>query len=145
MQSQCYPPCSSILSLKLQQEGAMPTLSNLTQTLEDVFKRVFITYMDNWRRNTTAEQEALQAKLDAENFYYVILYLMVMIGMFSFIIVAILVSTVKSKRREHSNDPYHQYIVEDWQEKYKSQILNLEESKTTFHENVGAGGFKMGP
>ncbi|XP_024895336.1 potassium voltage-gated channel subfamily E member 2-like [Pteropus alecto] len=75
----------------------MLALSNLTQTLEDVFKRIFITYMDNWRRNTTAEQEALQAKVDAENFYYVILYLMVMIGMFSFIIVAILVSTVKSK------------------------------------------------
>ncbi|XP_053076565.1 potassium voltage-gated channel subfamily E member 2 isoform X1 [Acinonyx jubatus] len=128
-----------------EQEGDMPALSNLTQTLEDVFRRIFITYMDNWRRNTTAEQEALQAKLDAENFYYVILYLMVMIGMFSFIIVAILVSTVKSKRREHSNDPYHQYIVEDWQEKYKSQILNLEESKTTIHENLGAAGFNMAP
>ncbi|XP_011363967.2 potassium voltage-gated channel subfamily E member 2 isoform X5 [Pteropus medius] len=132
--------CSSPL-----QERNMLALSNLTQTLEDVFKRIFITYMDNWRRNTTAEQEALQAKVDAENFYYVILYLMVMIGMFSFIIVAILVSTVKSKRQEHSNDPYHEYIVDDWREKYKSQILNLEESKATIHENVGAAGFKISP
>lgn len=123
----------------------MPTLSNLTQTLEDVFQRIFVTYMDNWRRNTTAEQDALQAKVDAENFYYVILYLMVMIGMFSFIIVAILVSTVKSKRQEHSNDPYHQYIVEDWQEKYKSQILNLEERKATIHENIGAAEFEISP
>eukprot|EP00069_Balaena_mysticetus_P009126 bmy_01223T0 len=123
----------------------MPTPSNLTQTLEYVFKRIFVTYMDNWRRNTTAEQEALQAKVDAENFYYVILYLMVMIGMFSFIIVAILVSTVKSKRREHSNDPYHQYIVEDWQEKYKSQILNLGEPRATIHENTGAAELKMSP
>ncbi|KAG3283937.1 KCNE2, partial [Ictidomys tridecemlineatus] len=121
----------------------MPSLLNLTQTLEDVFRRVFITYMNNWRRNTTEAQAALQAKVDAENFYYVILYLMVMIGMFSFIVVAILVSTVKSKRREHSQDPYHQYIVEDWQEKYKSQILHPEESKATIHENVGAAGFKM--
>ncbi|XP_014642425.1 PREDICTED: potassium voltage-gated channel subfamily E member 2 [Ceratotherium simum simum] len=123
----------------------MPTLSNLTQTLEDVFKRIFITYMNNWRRNTTAEEEALQAKVEAENFYYVILYLMVMIGMFSFIIVAILVSTVKSKRREHSNDPYHQYIVEDWQEKYRSQILNLEEPKATIQKNMGATEFQMSP
>ncbi|XP_035138893.1 potassium voltage-gated channel subfamily E member 2 [Callithrix jacchus] len=123
----------------------MPILSNFTRTLEGIFQRVFITYMDDWRRNMTAEQEALQAKVDAENFNYVILYLMVMIGMFSFIIVAILVSTVKSKRQEHSNDPYHQYIVEDWQEKYKSQILNLEESKATIHENIGAAGFKMAP
>ncbi|XP_024614116.1 potassium voltage-gated channel subfamily E member 2 [Neophocaena asiaeorientalis asiaeorientalis] len=123
----------------------MPTPSNLTQTLEYVFKRIFVTYMDNWRRNTTAAQEALQAKVDAENFYYVILYLMVMIGMFSFIIVAILVSTVKSKRREHSNDPYHQYIVEDWQDKYKSQIVNLGESRATIHENTGAEGLRMSP
>ncbi|XP_033274134.1 potassium voltage-gated channel subfamily E member 2 [Orcinus orca] len=123
----------------------MPTSSNLTQTLEYVFKRIFVTYMDNWRRNTTAAQEALQAKVDAENFYYVILYLMVMIGMFSFIIVAILVSTVKSKRREHSNDPYHQYIVEDWQDKYKSQIVNLGESRATIHENTGAAGLRISP
>lgn len=115
----------------------MPTLSNLTQTLEYVFKRVFTAHMENWRRNTTVEQEALQAKAD-ENFYYVILYLMVMIGMF-LIIVAILVSTVKSKRREHSNDPYHQYIVEDWQGKYRSQIVNLEESRATIHENRCSG------
>ncbi|MBZ3889375.1 Potassium voltage-gated channel subfamily E member 2 [Sciurus carolinensis] len=123
----------------------MPTSLNLTQTLEDVFRRIFVTYMDNWRRNTTEQQEALQAQVDAENFYYVILYLMVMIGMFSFIVVAILVSTVKSKRREHSQDPYHQYIVEDWQEKYRSQILHLEESKATIHENVGAAGFRTSP
>ncbi|KAB0397360.1 hypothetical protein E2I00_014367 [Balaenoptera physalus] len=129
----------------VKQEGNMPTPSNLTQTLEYVFKRIFVTYMDNWRRNTTAEQEALQARVDAENFYYVILYLMVMIGMFSFIVVAILVSTVKSKRQEHSNDPYHQYIVEDWQEKYKSQILNLGEPRATIHENTGAAGLKMSP
>ncbi|MXQ89205.1 hypothetical protein E5288_WYG015824 [Bos mutus] len=128
-----------------RQDGNMPTLSNLTQTLEYVFKKIFITYMENWRRNTTVEQEALQAKVDAENFYYVILYLMVMIGMFSFIIVAILVSTVKSKRREHSNDPYHQYIVEDWQGKYRSQIVNLEEPRATIHENTGAAALTMSP
>uniref|UniRef100_F7E665 Potassium voltage-gated channel subfamily E member 2 n=1 Tax=Monodelphis domestica TaxID=13616 RepID=F7E665_MONDO len=123
----------------------MSVLANFTQTLEDAFKRIFVTYMDDWRSNTTAEQAALQAKVNAENFYYVILYLMVMIGMFSFIIVAILVSTVKSKRQEHSNDPYHQYIVDDWHEKYKSQILSLEDAKATIHENVDATAFKMSP
>ncbi|XP_048201848.1 potassium voltage-gated channel subfamily E member 2 [Perognathus longimembris pacificus] len=123
----------------------MPGVSNFTQTLEDVFRRIFITYMDGWRRNTTAEQEALQARVDAENFYYVILYLMVMIGMFSFIVVAILVSTVKSKRQEHSQDPYHQYIVDDWKEKDKSQSLHLEEAKATVHENTGAVGFAQSP
>ncbi|XP_049641789.1 potassium voltage-gated channel subfamily E member 2 [Suncus etruscus] len=123
----------------------MSGTSNLTETLEDAFQRIFITYMDDWRRNTSAQQEALQAKVDAENFNYVILYLMVMIGMFSFIIVAILVSTVKSKRREHSNDPYHQYIVDDWQKKYRNQVSGLDEPRATIHENVGATGFKFFP
>ncbi|EMP32273.1 Potassium voltage-gated channel subfamily E member 2 [Chelonia mydas] len=114
----------------------MVDLRNFTQILEDVFKNTFLNYMNNWRRNMTAEQDALQATVAAENFDYVILYLIVMIGMFSFIIVAILVSTVKSKRREHSNDPYHQYIVDDWGEKYKSQILNQDNLKCTIHENI---------
>ncbi|KAM7177541.1 potassium voltage-gated channel subfamily E member 2 isoform 1-T1 [Macrochelys suwanniensis] len=114
----------------------MVDLRNFTQILEDVFKNTFLNYMNNWRRNMTAEQDALQATVDEENFDYVILYLIVMIGMFSFIIVAILVSTVKSKRREHSNDPYHQYIVDDWGEKYKSQFMNQDDLKCTIHENI---------
>ncbi|XP_066478605.1 potassium voltage-gated channel subfamily E member 2 [Tiliqua scincoides] len=116
----------------------MAALQNFTQTLERTFKDIFINYMDNWRRNTTAEEDALQATVEAENFYYVILYLMVMIGIFAFIVVAILVSTVKSKRQEHSNDPYHQYIVDDWNEKLKNQILLQDDPKCTIHENAAA-------
>ncbi|NXG33130.1 KCNE2 protein, partial [Dromaius novaehollandiae] len=116
----------------------MAEIRNFTQVVQDIFKETFLTYMNDWRKNMTEATEELQAKVDAENFDYVILYLMVMIGMFSFIIVAILVSTVKSKRREHSNDPYHQYIVEDWHEKYKSQVLNPEDLKGVVHENFGA-------
>ncbi|KAF6119281.1 potassium voltage-gated channel subfamily E regulatory subunit 2 [Phyllostomus discolor] len=123
----------------------MATASNLTRALEDAFRRIFVTYMDSWRRNMTAKQDAVQAKVEGENFYYVILYLLVMIGMFSFIVVAILVSTVKSKRREHSNDPYHQYIVDDWQAKYKSQATHLEEARAAVHENPGAVGFQISP
>ncbi|XP_019384585.1 PREDICTED: potassium voltage-gated channel subfamily E member 2 [Crocodylus porosus] len=116
----------------------MGDIRNFTQALENVFKEIFLNYMNGWRNNMTAEQDALQERVNAENFNYVILYLMVMIGMFSFIIVAILVSTVKSKRQEHSDDPYHQYIVDDWGEKYKSQIQNRENFKCTVHENLGA-------
>ncbi|XP_029815110.1 potassium voltage-gated channel subfamily E member 2-like [Manacus vitellinus] len=114
----------------------MAEVKNLTWAVEDIFKDTFLSYMNGWRRNMTEAATKLQAQVAAENFDYVILYLMVMIGMFSFIIVAILVSTVKSKRREHSNDPYHQYIVEDWGEKYKNQVL--------IHENPGARD-KMSP
>ncbi|XP_036983121.2 potassium voltage-gated channel subfamily E member 2 [Artibeus jamaicensis] len=137
------PGCSRISDAA--QDGSMAATSNLTQALEDAFRRIFITYMDSWRRNETLGQDIIKAKVDAENFYYVILYLMVMIGMFSFIIVAILVSTVKSKRQEHSDDPYHQYIVDDWQAKYKSQILSLEESRAAVHENLSVVEFPMSP
>ncbi|NWU39961.1 KCNE2 protein, partial [Hylia prasina] len=122
----------------------MAKLQNFTWAMEDIFKDTFLNYMNSWRRNMTEATNKLQAEVAAENFDYVILYLMVMIGMFSFIIVAILVSTVKSKRREHSNDPYHQYIVEDWGEKYKNQVLNPEDLKCVIHENLGARD-KTGP
>ncbi|KAM6448390.1 potassium voltage-gated channel subfamily E member 2 [Liasis olivaceus] len=115
----------------------MAAFQNFTRSLEETFKNIFIDYMNNWRRNTTMEENALQERVDAENLNYVILYLMVMIGIFSFIIVAILVSTVKSKRQEHSNDPYHQYIVDDWSEKLKTQILFQDDLKSIIHENFG--------
>ncbi|NWI84286.1 KCNE2 protein, partial [Dryoscopus gambensis] len=116
----------------------MAKMQNFTWAVEDIFKETFLSYMNGWRRNMTEAENKLQAEVAAENFDYVILYLMVMIGMFSFIIVAILVSTVKSKRREHSNDPYHQYIVDDWGQKYKNQVLNPEDLKGVIHENLGA-------
>ncbi|NXC31746.1 KCNE2 protein, partial [Campylorhamphus procurvoides] len=122
----------------------MAEVKNFTWAVEDIFKDTFLTYMNSWRRNMTTAADKLQAEVAAENFDYVILYLMVMIGMFSFIIVAILVSTVKSKRREHSNDPYHQYIVEDWGEKDKNLVLNREDLKCVIHENLGARE-KVGP
>ncbi|XP_070607874.1 potassium voltage-gated channel subfamily E member 2 [Erythrolamprus reginae] len=118
----------------------MAALQNFTNSLEKTFKKIFIDYMNNWRNNTAMEQNALKERVDSENLDYVILYLMVMIGIFSFIIVAILVSTVKSKRQEHSNDPYHQYIVDDWSEKLKHQILFQDDLKSIVHENCGAKG-----
>nr|XP_008105751.1 PREDICTED: potassium voltage-gated channel subfamily E member 2 isoform X1 [Anolis carolinensis] len=131
-----------LVLLKISELGSsaltMDALQNFTLTLEDTFKKTFITYMNNWRRNDTIEEDKLQDRLDVENLDYVIMYLMVMIGIFSFIVVAILVSTVKSKRQEHSNDPYHQYIVDDWGEKIKSPIPLQDDLKATIHENAGA-------
>ncbi|XP_053295229.1 potassium voltage-gated channel subfamily E member 2 [Pleuronectes platessa] len=88
--------------------------SNLTLHLEESLTGALGHFLDNWRHNTTAAANALDKTLAEENFRGVVWYLAVMIGMLAFILVAILVSTVKSKRREHSNDPYHQYIEEDW-------------------------------
>ncbi|XP_068035602.1 potassium voltage-gated channel subfamily E member 2 isoform X3 [Anomalospiza imberbis] len=81
----------------------MAKLQNFTWAVEDIFKETFLNYMNSWRRNMTEAANKLQAEVAAENFDYVILYLMVMIGMFSFIIVAILsLEHVRSCQRNHA-------------------------------------------
>uniref|UniRef100_A0A8C4ZTB7 Potassium voltage-gated channel subfamily E member 2 n=1 Tax=Gadus morhua TaxID=8049 RepID=A0A8C4ZTB7_GADMO len=108
----------------------MPTPSN--GTLEDTLTRALGRYLDAWRRNASAAADALDKTLLEENFSNVEWYLAVMIGMFAFIVVAMLVSTVKSKRREHSNDPYHKYIEGEWTEKTTQGYTNdLESGKRT--------------
>ncbi|XP_034042807.1 potassium voltage-gated channel subfamily E member 2-like [Thalassophryne amazonica] len=88
--------------------------ANLTLYLEESLTSALTNYLESCKRNMTAAENALDKTLAEENFRNAVWYLAVMLGMFAFIIVAMLVSTVKSKRREHSNDPYHQYIKEDW-------------------------------
>ena len=97
-------------------ESSMSARSNGTLRLEDALTQALGRYLDAWRRNTSAAADALDKTLLEENFQNVEWYLAVMIGMFAFIVVAMLVSTVKSKRREHSNDPYHKYIEGEWTE-----------------------------
>lgn len=87
----------------------MSDWSNLTLYLEKSLTGAVGSFLEEWTHNVTAVSKA--KKEDVRN---ILCYLVVMLGMLAFIMVAMLVSTVKSKRREHSNDPYHQYIKEDW-------------------------------
>nr|DBA34498.1 TPA: hypothetical protein GDO54_002049 [Pyxicephalus adspersus] len=93
--------------------------ANFTETIENSFKKIFENYMNNWRKNNTIQNSELQNTLEEENFNYVILYLMVMIGIFSFIVVSILVSTTRSKRHKQIDepDPYNKYIANDFGDK----------------------------
>ncbi|CAL8322323.1 unnamed protein product [Merluccius merluccius] len=102
----------------------MPAWSNMTRQLEDSLTGALGRYLDAWRRNASAATDALDKTLAEENFQNVEWYLVVMIGMFAFILVAILVSTVKSKRQEHSNDPYHKYIEGEWTEQSQQAYTN---------------------
>lgn len=99
---------------KLLDQMLAPDWSNFTRDLEGSLTSALGRYLDDWRNNATAASDAVDKALAEENFSNVLLYLMVMIGMLAFIIVAMLVSTVKSRRKEHSNDLYHQYIKDDW-------------------------------
>ncbi|KAL6485047.1 hypothetical protein MHYP_G00070920 [Metynnis hypsauchen] len=98
--------------------------SNLTLHLQDSLTSAVGHFLEQWQWNVTQAERTLNARLAEENFRDVIWYLVVMIGMFAFIVVAILVSTVKSKRREHSNDPYHKYIEGDWSTQPQIQSYN---------------------
>ncbi|XP_018603224.1 potassium voltage-gated channel subfamily E member 1-like [Scleropages formosus] len=42
------------------------------------------------------------------------IYLVLMVGLFSFFTFGIMLSYIRSRKVEGSNDPYHQYIVRDW-------------------------------
>ncbi|KAL7881467.1 hypothetical protein AOLI_G00083150 [Acnodon oligacanthus] len=98
--------------------------SNLTLHLQDSLTSAVGHFLEQWQWNVTQAERTLNNRLAEENFRDVIWYLVVMIGMFAFIVVAILVSTVKSKRREHSNDPYHKYIEGDWSTQPQIQSYN---------------------
>ncbi|XP_030642490.1 potassium voltage-gated channel subfamily E member 2-like [Chanos chanos] len=109
---------------------------NLTLHLQGSLTNALRNLLDSWTQNVTQGEKELDAILAEENFDNVIWYLMVMIGMFAFIIVAILVSTVKSKRQEHSNDPYHKYIETDWSTQI--QIQNYNQSYVISNPNTAS-------
>ncbi|KAK6486974.1 potassium voltage-gated channel subfamily E member 2-like [Huso huso] len=104
--------------------------------ITNIFEKIMKDYLDERHRNVTASKEALSQALETQEFHGSDLYVALFMGILSFFIMVTLVSMVKSKRREHSEDPYHNYIETDWGA--KSHVLNLGDLGCHIQENKGA-------
>ncbi|XP_078264921.1 potassium voltage-gated channel subfamily E member 2-like [Rhinoraja longicauda] len=112
--------------------GGSPTeTSNKTLLFEKFFIEFYKDHLAQQRKAA-----ALNKTLQEEDFAFAYLYILVIFGMFTVLIIAMLASTVRSRRLEHSDDPYHTYIANDSKKGKKEKSPNSDFPKYYLNENV---------
>ncbi|GCC36479.1 potassium voltage-gated channel subfamily E member 2-like [Chiloscyllium punctatum] len=118
--------------------GAMEAFNSNSSELSNItliFEKFFIEFYKDYKAQQK-QAAALNKTLQEEEFQFAYLYILVMFGIFTFIIITILASTVRSRRQEHTEDPYHTYIVNDARKWKGHKALKSDFKEFYINENV---------
>ncbi|XP_069059649.1 potassium voltage-gated channel subfamily E member 1 [Pleurodeles waltl] len=80
-------------------------------------------YMDAARNSTNIKTTKHDDNLQ-------VVYILLLLGFFGFFTFGIMMSYIRSKKGEHSSDPFHTYIERDW-EKEQKLILEVRAMETS--------------
>ncbi|XP_067848478.1 potassium voltage-gated channel subfamily E member 2-like [Heptranchias perlo] len=114
--------------------AAADTSSSEMSNITLLFEKFFILFYKDYLAQQK-QAAALNKTLQEEDFEFAYLYILVMFGIFTFIIISMLASTVRSRRQEHTQDPYHMYIANN-AKKRREKALNSDFSNFYVNESV---------